>query len=417
MNTKAVFTKKLYEITLFFLICWGAHAWFTWDLDTLDNLSGMIPLIIACGISYFYQVYQGIQIGFTKKNILIYFSFLFGMSIFDMGITTPINSFLKLYPLFVLINDEDNLIDHITKISRWIAIILIPGIILHLFIISSGITIPTIPIQKGDLSLNFSYLFWNYGFMIRHIDFEQDEFRFQSIFLEPGYLGTLLAFLLYTLQYNLKKWETKVFTIALLLSFSLAGYLTTFIGIFLYNLSQGKSVKTILYVALFTGITYFGATTYNYGDNIVNKLIIERLQYDEEKVIVGNNRVSQKTDDAFEMALDKGELLTGTSKYSNEDLIGTGYKKYFLTHGIISALFYLLFYILLASYTYNYIYAFGYVVLIISTFLQASYPNSYSWIIPFLLGILGIEVLDYKADEDDNSFGHEISESINEKDP
>lgn len=380
--------KILYEAVLFFLICWDGHAYFTWSLDFMGGYMSILILFGFFLISYLYKTAYGINIKLDLKSIILYVVFL-GASCFPQrGVTTPIIAFFRLYPILVILNDQDGVKSHLALISKVLAIILVPGLILHLYIISSGVEIPSVPISYGDSEINFSYSFWNYGIMIRHIDFAQDEFRFQSIFLEPAYLASLITFLIYALRFDVKKWYTIVMIVALLLSFSLAGYITLVIGYILFHISHEFNIKKIALFVLLIGIVYAVAINYNDGNNFVNNLIIERLQYDSEKGISGNNRFSESTEELYYKALDSNQLLFGDEDIQVEDLGGAGYMRYFLTNGIFSALLYLLFYIIVGKYTMNRKYANGFIVLIVLTFVQAAYPSSFSWIVPFAMGII-----------------------------
>ena len=386
MNNKII--KIVYEFMLFLLICWGGHAWFTWSLDELPGYTSIVPLVVIALIAFLYKRIYGITVNADSKFKLLYLVFFVASCFPSWGITTPIIAFLRLYPVMVLLNDVGGIEYHISFVSKILATVLIPGIVFHLFIITTGIEIPSIPIQFGDLETNYSYLFWNYGFMIRHIDFAQDEFRFQSVFLEPGYMGTLLSFLLYALRYDVKKWYVQVILVALALSFSLAGYVTSAIGYTLYLFSQGLSSKRIVWATIFFCTIYIGSVSYNNGDNFVNNLIIERLQYDSEKGISGNNRFSDYTEVLFYDALVSGQLFLGKENIDTEDLFGAGYMRFLLTNGIFSALMYLLFYISMGKYAANRRYANGLVFLIVITFVQAGYPGSFSWIVPFAMGVV-----------------------------
>ena len=72
--------------------------------------------------------------------------------------------------------------------------------------------------------------------------------------------------------------------------------------------------------------------------------------------------------------------------YDNQ-IRGAGYKIYFLYQGIVVAMLFLISFFLLGPLerVKNKRYMGGFFLLIVITFIQAAYPSSFSWWIPFLL--------------------------------
>lgn len=379
------YSKYLFELSIIILAYWGAHAWFTWQWTLLDNIGSLYIYIVFSLIAYIYKTKYRIHIH-MGPSIVVSAIFLLTASIFPkFGITTIPSFILKYYPVLVFLSDKEHFQEHFYLFNKITACLLIPGMILYLAFFV-GVDFPGWPIQFGDLDANFSYIFFNYGVLVRGLSDIADNARFQSIFLEPGYLGTFLAFLLYANKYDFKQWYNKVFAVALILSFSLAGYITSIVGYTLFLFHHGRSVKKLSIGVLFIFAVFYGAQSYNGGNNVVNELIVNRLQFDKELGISGNNRFSDKTRDYYDYYKSKSEILTGITNIQDlSDISGAGYMRFFLTNGIIAAIFYLMFYISLARSSYNKMYGNGFVLLVILTFLQAAYPASYSWLIPFIM--------------------------------
>lgn len=144
---------------------------------------------------------------------------------------------------------------------------------------------------------------------------------------------------------------------------------------------------------------YYFALEYNQGDNVLNEAIVERLQYDEEKGIAGNNRTSEVVDIYFEDAIRFNEIWNGwgAEEYlsvveADPEFVGAGYKVFLLRDGIVGAILIFLFYFLLARvgpqkkklYLMLLLYAF--------CFLQRAYPTWEAWIFPFALGAVATTV-------------------------
>ena len=99
------------------------------------------------------------------------------------------------------------------------------------------------------------------------------DYRFHSIFLEPGHLGCIIAFFVMANQYNFKNRYVLIMSIVLLFTLSLAGYVLFYIGFLVYFINKskdtGKFRRIVAVGVVFIGIWLFG-TYYNGGDNYVN---------------------------------------------------------------------------------------------------------------------------------------------------
>lgn len=126
------------------------------------------------------------------------------------------------------------------------------------------------------------------------------------------------------------------------------------------------------------------------------------MQFDDDKGIKGYNRNGYITDYYYDQVISSDRIFYGLSyeeiRLINGDsdgyvdetnkLHGAGFKLYVVQHGLVPVILYFLFYyFLIIAGGVCRKYSFGFLILIVFTFLQASYPNSYSWLIPFILGI------------------------------
>lgn len=384
----------MFRLAILVDILWGAQAWFTWGLQ---GVVGNIALIIIFLISLYYCQVQRIKLK-KSSNVLFPLFVLFIAYVIGNKFSIPLllGTPIRIFPLWVLLSDKQNkyTLQYIVNILYWIFLI---GLITYFVLLYYNF--PGYPISY-DRSL--SYSFFNYGFMLQSIYIDSIHmYRFHSVFLEPSYAGTLISFLLYAGKFDFSKKGNVLMLIVELFTFSLAGYVITFVGYVIYCYSQHSSIRKYIYIALFIFGMFYVSNSYNDGDNIVNKLIVERLTYDEEKGIAGNNRSGEAVDFYLDRLTASGNLLWGlgvdevnhiNGKDNNVDkstkIHGAGYKIYIVTHGLLPAMVWLLFYYMIAAKNCrNRRYGFGFVILIFLTFLQAAYPDSYSWMIPFILGI------------------------------
>ena len=231
--------------------------------------------------------------------------------------------------------------------------------------------------------------FENYIFLIKSQSL-REYFRFNGPFSESGHMSMICAFLLYANKYNLKQWYNIVFLISVLFSLSLAGYVLLGLGLSLYSI---KSVKTIIGVLVLGCIIYIGVTQlWNNGNNPVNEIVFSRLEYDEDKGISGNNRFSSDTDKYYEN-LSTIELLVGVGldEYNKQIELGTiggaGYKLFIIINGFLGSMFVLMIYYNITYLSNNRRYAIGFLILMIASFMQRSYPTWMSWLLPYISGI------------------------------
>lgn len=390
MKKEHSFVKGLFYFSLFFSILWSNHAWFTWWIGDTGTLY-RFGLMVLCLFAFLYQLQCRVKFRQVANISILTFIYLVGMFISGIpGITFIFGTLLKLYPLLVLTQSpREDQIAALRFISKGMAILLVPGLITYFVLL--GNDFPGIPYPNGKI-------FYIYGFVIRDmgVDSIGNFYRFPSVFLEPGYLGVLMAFLLYANNFNLREWYNKVILVALIASFSLGGYVVAAIAYCFSMMTKGKfKMGPIILSVLLLGTGYVMAKSINDGDNVINNLIIKRLEPSgDDKGIEGNNRFSSTTDYYYEthksdlffgLGPEKVEKLGGGDYESS--IAGAGYKVYFLTFGIASALCFFVFYFLLGRMvTRNRRYMFYFFLLIVTTFVFQAEITSAAWYLIYFLG-------------------------------
>ena len=147
--------------------------------------------------------------------------------------------------------------------------------------------------------------------------------------------------------------------------------------------------KLILYIVLVVSFIQIGQH-YNNGNNIINERILSRLEYDEERGISGNNRNSDAiTLLALEMwSGDVGTLLFGYDnkyflQFEDWELIGSGFDKFLVHHGLLCVLLVLSFYLYTICTARDKKFALLFFVFVAFCFWQRCYAQWFSWIICF----------------------------------
>lgn len=229
----------------------------------------------------------------------------------------------------------------LAKLLGGLLLVSYPFFLLYLI----GFPLPYLDMQFNDNFYSFSNYFL---FLIDDRSLFAIIPRFQSIFLEPTYLGSTTALLLMMQRGYWKKWYNLSMLFGLLISFSLAGYvyLTAIIFLNLWTDRKkvaAKAIGAIMTISLFIG----GSFIYNGGNNLVHDLIILRLDISDGE-LEGNNRVSADFDAEYQTFLQSGNLLFGED--FNPEIFGnSGYKVFFFDYGLVGVLLLFVFYLTLFS--------------------------------------------------------------------
>lgn len=203
------------------------------------------------------------------------------------------------------------------------------------------------PIPGGSnlVSPDDFYSFSNYYFFL--IDDRQLLVlfpRFQSIFIEPSQLGVVCVLLLQVDRGNWKKWHNIVLLISTLMSFSLGAYVYLFAVIFLNLWTERKKIiKKVLIVSTLLASVFVASFFYNGGDNLLQNLIVARLEVKDGK-LAGNNRTTEDFDKEYSSFLQSDRVLFG-KKLENSEFGNSGYKVYIYQYGIVGTSMLLMFFL------------------------------------------------------------------------
>lgn len=234
-----------------------------------------------------------------------------------------------------------------------------------------------------------------YYFRIAADSIEANFPRFQSIFLEPGQLGSPCVFLLFlnTLEGKLWKFQNIILLLAIIMSFSLISYGLSLIVLLAIAWFKGSKYRLFLTVitAILIGVGYY---YFSYSDNAVNALILSRLERDEEMVIVGNNRTASVFDlnyASFIGSRDRyfgihNELLSGYNWTNNS----SGYKKFIVHEGIVGFVIFMVLIIALFFKNRN-IKTLVFLIILVMAFLIRNLLQNPLWL---SIAILGFYIID-----------------------
>ena len=211
--------------------------------------------------------------------------------------------------------------------------------------------------------------------------------RFHSVFLEPGHMGTAIVLLLATQMGKWKKWYNIILIVALLVSFSLAAYGLLTILVFLHMWIQRKKIfLKVVAMVLFIAAVVGGSFVYNGGDNMLNQLIVMRLEVsDSGDDIEGNNRVSSEFEAEFNSFMQSSDILWGRKMENTGRGGNAGYRVYIYSYGLIGFFLCYLFYFVSMYKAPDKRAFIAMMVLSLANFWVRAYPLWYGFFIPYYL--------------------------------
>lgn len=254
-----------------------------------------------------------------KGRYLAYAMIVFATLLLSVGKMSNLNGIIdKFVPAFGILAilaipdlEKECLLSHIIK---WFGIIILAGF--PIYVLCQLGAIPPFGTIQADYGNNILGKMYNqYYFYLQPIERHAGKLvRFNSVFIEPGDLGCVSAFLLMAAQFNFKRYRYLwAVLLGLIASFSLAGYIMTMLAYLFILLLEGRiSVRALTTYILFILVFYIIGTTWNAGDNVINNTILSRLQSDDEVGFTGNNRTSLlKLEYFYAMFNDTKVLLWG----------------------------------------------------------------------------------------------------------
>lgn len=391
---------KQFYFLLFFSFLLSMRLWIGWD-----GRAALFNYII-CSFLILLYISGRIRLAITIRHVVAFLLFFLAHVITQKSPNFYVILFLAIQDipvLFILSLDDKRKVECLEYITKYLSIILIPGIVL--FTLLNMVDFPplnTICLDSADIGIKedsylyrYNYIFFEPSAYSRDIDL-YGYLRFNGPFSEPGHLGMICAFLLYANQFDFKKKKYLwILVLSIVLSLSLAGYVLAFLGFILVKFYEGKiSLPRLVILSLIIGGIYYGSTSYNNGDNILNNVIFSRLQYDAELGISGNNRASGLLYDyyLYMMQGDTHAMLYGYDAETIKMLTesggrGTGFVYWMVLYGIVGIVTVAAFYVYLLLTSKNRKFAILSFIMICLMFVQRSYPFWSSWVIIYVYGI------------------------------
>ena len=315
--------------------------WFMWSIGSYYSIIAAIFLLGSLMVSN--TMYQPI---YNWDNYLLPLLAFILFTFYENASTgRNLNAYIMVvfriiifFTLFRL--GRQQLLPLITFIAKVMGILLAVSLVGH-FLYLIGISLPSKSVEFGQF-----YSFTNYYLFL--LD-DRNMFtiipRFSSYFPEPSHVGSAAAFLLFAQRGKWKKWYNIVLLATIAFSFSLAAYIYLIVIVFLNLWIERKRLLRKLLITIILIIAgIVAAFTYNEGNNLVNNLILTRMEVDDGE-LAGDNRVTDNFEKDYSNFLESSDILFGRN-IDTEEFGNAGYKPFFYEHGLIGIVLIGLFYIL-----------------------------------------------------------------------
>ena len=363
---------RIYCFSVLFYVLHSMHAWFMLGIPKIwYSIFFLLITIVALTKRYFKFSTHLVPI-FTFFLMFVWMKItgsLFGI------IEGGINAFLF---ATILSLKEKYILSVLQFVTKSLSVILLISII-GFFLYKIGLPLPSTRLNTTDLlfgtNLNNFYLF---VYNLSPHTFA----RFQSVFLEPGYLTLGVAPLLFLHKYDVRNKQVLILLFAQLLSFSLAGYIILVVGYIFSSLcssEKGKYISLLYGLALIVIILMVMALFL--GQDFFQTMILDRLQIVDGS-LAGDDRSSAYLDFQYEKMMltdDKWFGIGYDADFSDKGV--SGYKLFVVQHGILGGILVVLAYISSVrkvGLNYNT----GLVFVTLLMLYQNSYPDSMCVLFP-----------------------------------
>lgn len=354
-------------------------------IDMILSLIGF--MLVAHG--YFQQSYHKICATFFLALAAMY-------TVFGGNLTGYIAQFFMVFiPIQVIFLNNKYQLDLFNSLSNWFAVLLFISVlwwILWLMGIPLPHTTEKLPWQYNEFGfLNQNYFFFRHAVNLSPYATVESFLRFNGFFLEPGHIGTITSLFLYANKYNLREKRNIIFLVVIIISFSAAAYILTFIGYLFYKFSY-RPVKIIVPI-IFSCICLLLVLLYNNGHNLINELIFDKLTRDSGAI---EGRFSSQTQLLWNQVIADGRIFFGAGAGVQVPQ-SSGYKVYLIMNGLFGAFLIILAYwhILQSNRSKLGLYMF---FLLMISFLQRVYATWDAFLDPYILGLTYLQHYNHQED-------------------
>ena len=344
----------LYFLGILLVFFTSLSPWFLWGLYFYGQFVAFIPIVSAFLLSRTLS-----QPLFTRTDYIYpIITYILCATVMNLLSGRNMNGYIGdafnavIFLSLFMLNIQD-LVRLGNMLAKTFAILLVPSIFFYVLYLL-GYSLP----HYHVVTTLGNYSYENYIFFLLDDRFAAQLIpRFHSVFLEPAHLAIACIALLLTQVRLWKRWYNIVIFVALIISFSLAGYVLMIAMLFGASWMKRQAImRKILALLCVCAVVTVVSIFYNDGDNLVNDLIIQRLEMKDDGKLEGDNRVSEGFEKVYDNFAQSDRFLfgEGLDKYERYSTGGNaGYRVFFYVNGFISFIFLIVFYITFPAYSHN----------------------------------------------------------------
>lgn len=253
------------------------------------------------------------------------------------------------------------------------SISLIPSICVYFLVYVLGIDISYSHIEPLNHLKSYNYL--QYPFLVQannviNIILPQ----FFGYYDEPGVIGTVSGVILVSSRFNLKKMINIPVFIAGILSFSFAFYVIVLV----YGLLFFKLKYKLLIAIITIGIVIL------FSENeILNNYVFNRFEYKDGKLVGDNRSMDKGFDSRYSQYMKSDDFYFGLGLKASQEFNrgGASYKDLIISYGIITFIFFISIFILLAFWRFQLKIEFlVYILILLAVLYQRPFISSYFYV-------------------------------------
>lgn len=344
----------LYFLGILLVFFTSLSPWFLWSLYVYGQFVAFIPIVSAFLLSRTLT-----QPLFTRTDYIYpIITYILCVTVMNLMSGRNMNGYIGdafnavVFLSLFMLNLQD-LVRLGNMLAKIFALLLVPSILFYVLYLL-GYSLP----HYHVVATLGNYSYENYMFFLLDDRFAAQLIpRFHSVFLEPAHLAIACVALLLTQVGLWKRWYNIVIFVALIISFSLAGYVLMIAMLFGASWMKRQAImRKVLALICVCAVVTVVSIFYNDGDNLVNDLIIQRLEMKDDGKLEGDNRVSEGFEKVYDSFAQSDRFLFGEGhdKYERYSTGGNaGYRVFFYINGFISFIFLVVFYIIFPAYSRN----------------------------------------------------------------
>lgn len=240
--------------------------------------------------------------------------------------------------LIAILSTEGPILANVlSKFRYFLIVITILGFVSYIDAIT-GMHLPhtLVPFTDVDDSMGIENTAFYLNHYFSYTLIQSDGPRLCTLFNEPGYYGTMVAFMLILTKFDFRDKYNWVLLVGGILSMSMAFFLLLGLGIFLYSIHSTRQRVLLVIAIIFVTVIL---PKFHFDSDIINNLLY-RFEFDTETMsFVGDDRSNYEVDRLFSSFNNSDKTLFGYGTgYCNNVMNGAStYKKFIIEWGYLGS--------------------------------------------------------------------------------